>query len=237
VALQKLPVIFCLDRAGLVGEDGATHHGVFDISLLRSIPNICISSPLNEIALRNLLYTAQFIKNQAMVIRYPRGRGVITDWQKPFERIEIGKAQYLQKGQKIAVLSFGPEGQKIIDIQEELIRQNILITHVDMLFIKPLDEVILDEVCKAHQHIITLENGMLIGGLATAVAEFIIKRGYPIKLKSFGIEDRFIEHGSIAELEKECGIDKTSILEYILKVPHRTLCGMKVDCLLSHCEI
>ena len=216
VALQKLPVVFCLDRAGLVGEDGATHHGVFDMALMRSIPNLIIASPLNESEFRNLLYSAQFIQNKSIAIRYPRGKGVTLNWETLFERIEFGTAKIIRNGQKIAVLSFGTEGQKIINLQSRLKVHNISITHVDMRFLKPLDEVVLHEVCQNHAQIITVENGMLIGGLASAVAEFIVQNNYSVKLKSFGIADRFVEHGKIAELEKEQGFDEESILSFIL---------------------
>ena len=217
VTLQKLSVVFCLDRAGLVGEDGATHHGVFDMALLRSVPNLIIASPLNEPELRNMLYSAQFVQNQAIAIRYPRGKGVTLNWETPFESVTLGTAKVIQKGRKIAVLSFGTEGQKIIRLQSRLEAQNISITHVDMRFLKPLDEVVLHEICQNHAQIITVENGMLIGGLASATAEFIVQNNYSIKLKSFGIADHFVEHGKISELEKQQGFDEEAILAFILE--------------------
>jgi 1-deoxy-D-xylulose-5-phosphate synthase len=200
VAIQKLPVIFCLDRAGLVGEDGATHHGVFDIAYLRCIPNIIIAAPSDETELRNLLYTAQLDLKLPMAIRYPRGRGVKKDWETPFEEIEIGKARCLREGGKIAVLSIGNMAQNaakaIANIEKEKIG------HYDMRFVKPLDAEVLHVVFKNYKAIITIEDGVVTGGFGSAVIEFGAKHDYKAKIRSLGLPDEFIEQGNIDELQE-----------------------------------
>lgn len=211
VALQDLPVIFCLDRAGLVGEDGATHHGVFDIAYLRCIPNMIVYAPLNEIALRNILYTAQLGLNHPIAIRYPRGRGVSIDWQKPFEKIEIGTANCLKKGTKMAVISNGAIGNNVIEALLKL-GQTTTIAHYDFAFVKPLDEPLLHHLFNAFESIITLEDGVIKGGFGSAIVEFGKEHNYTIPIKTLGIPDQFIEQGSIAELQKICGIDVDSLV-------------------------
>lgn len=210
VALQDLPVIFCLDRAGLVGEDGATHHGVFDLAYLRCIPNMIIYSPLNEIALRNILYTAQLGLNHPIAIRYPRGRGQIVDWQKPYKKIEIGKANCLKEGTKIAVLSNGTIGNNVTMALAEMNNPES-IAHYDFAFVKPLDENLLHTIFTIFQNIITIEDGVVKGGFGTTIAEFASKNNYTSNVKILGIPDEFIEQGSIVELQQYCKIDVKSL--------------------------
>lgn len=210
VALQNLPVIFCLDRAGLVGEDGATHHGVFDLAYLRCIPNIIIYSPMNEIDLRNILYTAQLGLNHPIAIRYPRGRGEIMDWKKPFEKIEIGKAKLLKKGSQIAILSNGFIGTNVIPALSEIKNPHDF-AHYDFSFVKPLDENLLHEICKTFENIITLENGTIKGGFGSSIIEFASTNGYLIPIKTLGIPDEFIEQGTVEELQKYSKIDPKSL--------------------------
>ena len=210
VALQNLPVIFCLDRAGLVGEDGATHHGVFDLAYLRCIPNLIIFAPKDEIDLRNILYTAQLGLSNPIAIRYPRGRGKIVKWQQPFDKIEIGKAFLLKQGTHIAVLSTGFIGNNVtlafagIENQER-------IAHYDFGFVKPLDEVALHEIFKNFDTVVTLEDGVIKGGFGSAVLEFASQNNYTAKISTLGIPDAFIEHGTIAELQQICKIDVKSL--------------------------
>ncbi|MFB9055277.1 1-deoxy-D-xylulose-5-phosphate synthase [Mariniflexile ostreae] len=202
VALQNLPVIFCLDRAGLVGEDGATHHGVFDLSYLRCIPHLIIFAPRNEIELRNIMYTAQLGLNQPIAIRYPRGRGVTIDWRQSFSKIEIGKGVTLKKGNTLAVLSIGTMAQYV---SEAVLNLNV--SHYDMRFVKPLDETLLHDIFKTHKTIITVEDNSIIGGFGSAILEFAAKHNYRNTIKTLGIPDVFIEHGSVDELQKDIGLD------------------------------
>jgi len=213
VALQNLPVIFCLDRAGLVGEDGATHHGVFDIAYLRCIPNLIIAVPSNEIELRNLLFTAQKGLKNPIAIRYPRGFGAIMDWEKPFSEIEIGKGICLQKGTKIAVLSIGTMSS-IIEQSFEFINNKDEISHYDMRFVKPLDEALLHDIFRNHEKIITIEDGVISGGFGSAVLEFAAKYHYKKEVKILGIPDSFIEHGSVCELQNALGLNPKSVSKY-----------------------
>ncbi|MFY7742649.1 MAG: 1-deoxy-D-xylulose-5-phosphate synthase [Flavobacterium sp.] len=201
VALQNLPVIFCLDRAGLVGEDGATHHGVFDLAYLRCIPNMIIFSPRNEIELRNMLYTAQLGLNYPIAIRYPRGRGEIVDWQKPFQKIEIGKATLLKKGSKTAILSNGFIGRNVTLAITE-ISNATLFSHYDFSFVKPLDEELLHSIFEEYESIVTIEDGTIIGGFGSAIAEFKSKYKYKNDVQILGIPDQFIEQGTVEELQR-----------------------------------
>lgn len=214
VSLQKLPVIFCLDRAGLVGKDGATHHGVFDLAYLRCIPNLIIFAPLNEIELRNIMYTAQLGLDMPIAIRYPRGSGVTLDWQVPFSKIELGKGQLIKQGSKIVVLSIGAIGNMIIDICEG-IENKSEIAHYNMRFVKPLDQALLHTIFKKFDRIITIENGTIIGGFGSAILEFAQEHNYNNKIKRLGIPDNFIEHGSTEELFKSISLDHESIKEII----------------------
>ena len=207
VALQNLPVIFCLDRAGLVGEDGATHHGVFDISYMRAIPNMIVFAPRNEVELRNILYTSQLGLNHPIAIRYPRGRGFSIDWKKPFEAIELGTGVCLQKGTNSAILSLGTIGNNVTKALEELPN----IAHYDMRFAKPLDEKLLHTICANFNHIITIEDGVKKGGFGSAILEFVAEHHYKNSIKILGIQDDFIEHGTIEELQKINGIDSGAI--------------------------
>ncbi|MHA3787523.1 1-deoxy-D-xylulose-5-phosphate synthase [Flavobacterium hauense] len=210
VALQNLPVIFCLDRAGLVGEDGATHHGVFDIAYLRCIPNLIVYAPLNESALRNILYTAQLGLEHPIAIRYPRGRGENTDWIQPFEKIEIGKAHLLKGGTKVAILSTGTIGNNVIKALEQSDNAS-LFSHYDFAFIKPLDTKSLHDIFKQHEEIITIEDGCITGGFGSSICAFAAKQGYSLKIRTLGIPDTFIEQGTVNELQQSCGIDVKSL--------------------------
>jgi len=210
VALQNLPVIFCLDRAGLVGEDGATHHGVYDLAYLRCIPNMIIYSPMNEIDLRNILYTAQLGLNHPIAIRYPRGRGEIINWKKPFEKIEIGKAKLLKKGTKTAILSNGFIGTNVIPALAQINNPHEF-AHYDFSFVKPLDEMLLHEIFGTFKNIITLENGTIKGGFGSSILEFASSSGYSIPIKVLGIPDEFIEHGTVEELQNYSKIDAESL--------------------------
>ena len=214
VALQNLPVIFCLDRAGLVGEDGPTHHGVFDISYLRCIPNLSIFSPLNEIELRNIMYTAQLGIDHPIAIRYPRGRGNLINWQVPMKKLNIGKAHNLKQGNKIAILSTGPIGNMITELLEDL-NQNEAIAHYNFPFIKPLDTDLLKEILQSFEHIITTEDGAAIGGFGSAVLEFANNIGINKIIKIFGVPDFFVTHGATEKLYKKAGIDKMSVKQYV----------------------
>ncbi|WP_157208676.1 1-deoxy-D-xylulose-5-phosphate synthase [Mariniflexile maritimum] len=208
VALQKLPVIFCLDRAGLVGEDGATHHGAFDMSYLRCIPNLIIFAPRDEIELRNIMYTAQLGLQLPIAIRYPRGTGAIAQWKQPFISIEIGKGVQLKKGEKIAVLSIGTIAK---NVSEAILNLNV--SHYDMRFAKPLDETLLHTIFKNYQTIFTVEDNAIKGGFGSAVLEFAAANNYKNTIKSIGIPDTFIEHGSVTELQKSIGLDIAGLRE------------------------
>lgn len=215
VALQKLHLILCLDRAGLVGEDGATHHGVFDLAYLRPIPNLVISSPLNEWDLRNLMYTGYKISDGPFVIRYPRGKGEKSDWRNEMQILPIGKGRKLREGNDIAVLSLGPIGNEAMKAIDQIEQEGISVAHYDMIYLKPLDEALLHEVGRKFKRIITIENGVIAGGLGSAVLEFMADHGYTPFVKRIGVPDQFIEHGSIPELYKLCGMDADSIAEII----------------------
>ncbi|WP_209400798.1 1-deoxy-D-xylulose-5-phosphate synthase [Pseudozobellia sp. WGM2] len=219
VALQNLPVIFCLDRAGLVGEDGATHHGIYDLAYLRCIPNLVIFSPLNETELRNILYTAQLGLEHPIVIRYPRGRGVQINWRKPFETIEIGTAQELKKGTEIAVLSIGHIGNLVTEALSQ-IDDNSKIGHFNMRFIKPLDKDMLRSIFKTYTSVITIEDGCSAGGFGSAILEFANEIESKVGISIMGIEDRIIEHGPLKNLQHQAEIDVTAIKNQIKKLLH-----------------
>ena len=218
IALQKLPVILCLDRAGIVGEDGATHHGVFDLSYFRMIPNMQIFAPLNEIELRNIMYTAQKRNDSPIMIRYPRGKGVIPDWKKPFEELEIGKGEVVSHGEDILILSIGTIGNNVIKAREELSKQGIGVGHFNMRFLKPMDYSLLDSGFEKYRNIITIEDGIKIGGFGSSVLEYAAERGYKNNIHVMGIDDIFVEHGNIAELHKFCKIDSQSIVDKVLEI-------------------
>jgi len=211
VALQKLPVIFCLDRAGLVGEDGATHHGAFDMAFLRCIPDLIISAPMNEFELRNLMYTAQLNPQGPFAIRYPKGRGISADWRKPFEKIQIGTGRMMQDGEEIAILSIGTTGNMVTEALEKLEKENIHPAHFDMRFLKPIDKILLKKIFTRFNKIITVEDGSIIGGLGSAVVEYMNDNNYEARVIRLGIPDRFIDHGTQEELYKLCGFDVDGI--------------------------
>jgi 1-deoxy-D-xylulose-5-phosphate synthase len=224
VAIQKLPVIFCLDRAGLVGEDGPTHHGAYDIAYMRCIPNMVISAPMNESELRNLMYTAQLESNtHPFVIRYPRGQGVMPEWRTPFQEIPIGKGRKLKDGQDIAILSLGHPGNFVTAAIRELKTDGINPAHYDMRFAKPLDEELLHEVFTRYDRVITVEDGTITGGFGSAVLEFMAQHNYHAQVKLLGIPDRLVEHGQPRELHRECGYDAAGIAEAV-----RVMLGDKV---------
>ena len=221
-AILNLPVVLCFDRAGLVGEDGATHHGIFDMAALRPVPNITISSPMNEHELRRLMYTAQLKGKGTFVIRYPRGRGVNTDWHCPLEEISVGKGRKIHDGKDVAVLSIGPIGnnvEKAISLVENGESKNgqLSVAHYDMRFLKPLDEDILQEVATKFQRIITVEDGVRNGGLGTAVTEWMSDHSYHPEITRLGIPDSFIEHGTVEQLQQIVGIDAESIAQTICR--------------------
>jgi 1-deoxy-D-xylulose-5-phosphate synthase len=216
VAIQKLPVVFCLDRGGLVGEDGPTHHGAYDIAYFRCIPNMIISAPMNEQELRNLMYTAQLESNKLpFVIRYPRGEGVMADWRRPFEEIRVGKGRKLRDGKDIAILSFGHPGNFAAAAIRELKSESITPAHFDMRFAKPLDEELLHEALQNYEKIVTVEDGTVVGGFGSAIAEFMAEYNYKNDLRILGIPDRLVEHGTLKELHHECGYDASAIADTV----------------------
>ena len=214
VALQNLPVILCLDRSGLVGEDGATHHGAFDLAYLRPVPNLIISSPLDECELRNLMYAAVKIESP-FVIRYPRGKGEKEDWRNTPEERPVGKGRKIRDGKDIAVLSIGPIGYEAIKAINELEGEGLSVAHYDMIYLKPIDEELLHEVGRNYKHIVTVENGVRKGGLGTAVIEFMADNNYSLQIKRIGIPDEFVEQGTIPELYRLCRMDAQGIAEAI----------------------
>ena len=211
VAIQKLPVTFCIDRAGLVGEDGVTHHGVFDLCYLRCIPNMTIAAPMDEHYLRHLMYTAQLRNNGPFAIRYPRGCGSQVDWRCPMHELPIGKGRQLCEGDDIAVLCVGPIGVDALHAVQRAREAGVKAALYDMIFVKPLDEEILHEVGQKYKRVITLEDGSITGGFGSAVLEFMADHGYTPRIKRMGIPDRFIAQGSVKELHQLCGIDEESI--------------------------
>jgi 1-deoxy-D-xylulose-5-phosphate synthase len=214
VAIQKLPVVFCLDRAGLVGDDGPTHHGVYDIAYMRCIPNLIISSPMNEAELRNMMYTSQLESTTLpFVIRYPRGEGVMPEWQTDMQEIQIGKGRKIKDGTDIAILSFGHPGNFAAAAIRELKNDGINPAHYDLRFAKPLDEEMLHEVFNHYTKVITVEDGTVVGGIGAAVVEFMTAHQYKADVKILGIPDRIVEHGTQKELHKECKYDAAAIAQ------------------------
>lgn len=218
VALQNLPVVFCLDRGGLVGEDGPTHHGAFDLAYFRAIPNITIASPINEKELRNMMYTAQLDGMGTFSIRYPRGRGVLTEWKTPFEKLEVGKGKQIKQGDKLAILSIGHIGNLALKAAEILDQENISTAVYNMRFLKPLDETLLHGIFTKFDKIITVEDGSIIGGLGSAVLEFKNDNHCQATCIRLGIPDRFIQQGNPEELFKECGFDVAGIVNTARKI-------------------
>lgn len=219
VAIQKLNVVMCLDRAGLVGEDGATHHGMFDIAYMRIIPNLTVAVPMDEHELRKLMYTAQQPDMGPFVIRYPRGRGQLTDWKCKFETIPVGKGRMLKDGNDLAVISLGPIGYKAKKAIERAENEKaISIAHYDLRFVKPLDYEMLDSIGRRFKKILTIEEGVLAGGAGSAIMEFMSENGYNPSIKRIGIKDGFVQHGTVDELYKICGLDEESIYNSIIKL-------------------
>ncbi len=216
VAIQNLPVIFCLDRAGLVGDDGPTHHGAYDIPFMRCIPNMIVSAPMNEAELRNLMYTAQLeTTKNPFVIRYPRGQGVMPEWKTEFKEIQIGKGRKLKDGNDIAILSFGHPGNFAASAIRDLKAEGIYPAHYDMRFAKPLDEELLHEACSKYKKILTVEDGTIVGGFGTAIMEFMAEHGYKNEIKILGIPDHIVEHGTPKELYRECAYDAEGIMDAV----------------------
>lgn len=212
VAIQNLPVVFCLDRAGLVGEDGPTHHGAYDIPYMRCVPNMVVSAPMNESELRNLLYTAQLDSNQhPFVIRYPRGEGVMPQWRTPFQEIPIGKGRKIKDGEGVAILTLGHPGNFATTAIRELKMDGLNPAHYDMRFAKPLDEELLHEVFSKYDNILTVEDGTIVGGFGSAILEFQAAHGYKANVRMLGIPDHIVEHGTLKELQHECGYDAPAI--------------------------
>ena len=226
VAIQKLQVVLCLDRGGLVGEDGATHQGTLDLAYMRCIPGLIVSAPMNEQELRNLMYTAQIRNQGPFVIRYPKGRGVMVEWQTEFEEVTIGNGRNIKNGNDIAILSLGHIGNMAAEAINQLEKENYSVAWYDMRFLKPLDESLLHDVFEKFDKIITIEDGTIAGGFGSAVIEFMTENNYQAKVKRLGVPDRFIDHGTQKELYKECEIDAKSIIKNVKK-----LVGVKV---ISH---
>ncbi|MCB9044945.1 MAG: 1-deoxy-D-xylulose-5-phosphate synthase [Chitinophagales bacterium] len=224
VAIQKLPVVFCLDRAGLVGDDGPTHHGAYDIAYMRCIPNMVVSAPMNEAELRNLMYTAQLDENRyPFVIRYPRGQGVMPEWRTPMKQIEIGKGRMIKDGEDVAILTLGHPGNFAVQACKELMTEGLNPAHYDMRFAKPLDEPLLHEIAQKFNKIITVEDGTIVGGFGSAVLEFMAANNYTPEVKMLGIPDSIIEHGKPEELQRECGFDAQGIAEAVREMVSRSV--------------
>lgn len=217
VAIQKLPVVFAIDRAGLVGADGPTHHGLYDISYLRAVPNMIVSSPMNEQELRDMLYTASEYNDAAWAIRYPRGRATGMEVREGFELTEIGKGRKIRDGERIAVLSFGPIGKYVIEASDTLKENGISIGHFDMRYAKPLDTAMIDNVIHSYDSVITIEDGTKLGGFGSAVAEYISEKGAGVPVKIMGVPDTIVEHGTQRELHDEVGIGPDGIVEEVMK--------------------
>ena len=223
VALQKLNVVFCIDRGGLVAGDGATHHGIFDLAYLRIIPNFIISAPMDEGELRNLLYTAQTEEFGPFSIRYPRGAGVLQKWEKPFERIPIGKARKIHSGKDIAILSIGHPGNFVAEASKQLAKEHIEVEHYDMRFVKPLDEEVLHTIANRFNDVITVEDGVITGGFGSAVIEFFNDHYYPVRVTRLGVRDYFVNHGKQEELYRECGFDAEGIYNTVKKIMQKNI--------------
>ncbi len=218
VALQRLNFVLCLDRAGLVGEDGPTHHGAFDLAYLRPIPNLTISSPYDECELRRLMFTAVQPGMGTFVIRYPRGKGSLVDWRCPLETVEVGKGRCMREGKDVAFLTIGPLGKVMESVVDEAARLGVSVAHYDMRFLKPIDSDILRKVGEEFKYVVTLEDGCVSGGLGSAVMEYMAENGYTPKIEVIGIPDKFVEHGTPDELYRVCGMDKDSVLCKLLKM-------------------
>lgn len=223
VCIQNLHVIFCLDRAGFAGADGPTHHGAYDLAYMRCIPNIVVSAPMNESELRNLMYTAQLPRKGAFCIRYPRGKGVMSDWQTPMEEIIVGTGRMIRNGEELAILTIGHVGNYVVQVTEELEAQGLNPGHYDMRFVKPLDEKLLHHIFSKFDKVITIEDGCLMGGFGSAISEFMTDHNYTAKLKRLGIPDRIVEHGEQIELQNECGFGPEGIAAAVKEMMEPTL--------------
>jgi 1-deoxy-D-xylulose-5-phosphate synthase len=215
VALQNLNVVFCLDRGGLVGADGATHHGAYDLAYMRCIPNMVVSAPMNEEELRNLMFTAQLKDQGPFSIRYPRGNGVMTDWKTPLKEIRIGEGRKVSVGEDVAILTIGHPGNFAQEAIQELKESGISVAHYDMRFVKPIDEVMLHEVFSKFKHVITIEDGCLMGGFGSAVIEFMVDQKYQAEVVRLGIPDEYVHHGTQEELWSDCGFDAPAIVKAV----------------------
>ena len=223
VAIQGLPVTFCIDRGGIVGEDGVTHHGLFDLAYLRCIPGMVVSSPLNEHDLRNLMFTAQQQGMGPFAIRYPRGKGTIAEWNNEMQVLPVGKGRRLSEGDKVAVLSIGHIGNEVIEVVNRLAERGIKVGHYDMIYLKPIDEEILKEATSRYNSLITIEDGTVTGGLGSAVAEWLTRNDKHTRLKMLGVQDVFVHQGTVAELYKCCGMDAQSLENAILELLNQPL--------------
>lgn len=223
-ALQNLNIVFCLDRGGLVGADGATHHGAYDMAYMRCIPNMTVASPMNEAELRNLMYTAQLENKGTFSIRYPRGIGVMTEWKTPFKEIKVGTGRKLTNGDDIAILTIGHPGNFTQKAIESLKKEGVSVAHYDMRFVKPIDEVMLHEVFSKFSKVITVEDGCIMGGFGSAVIEFMADHKYQAEVKRLGIPDTYIHHGKVEELHAECGFDTNGIISTV-----REMLGIKAN--------
>jgi 1-deoxy-D-xylulose-5-phosphate synthase len=217
VALQKLNVVFCLDRAGLVGADGATHHGVFDLAFMRSIPNMVVSAPMNGCELRNMMFTAQLPDKGPFSIRYPRGGSASLNWECEFEEIPIGKGRMISDGDNAVILSIGHTGNFVIEACKKLKEEGISVAHYDMRFVKPIDKEIIDKVLERFDKVITVEDGVVDGGFGSAISEYISEKGVDVKIHRMGVPDKFVEHGTMKELHNECGFDSDGIYKEVKK--------------------
>ena len=218
VAIQNLPVVFCIDRAGLVGADGPTHHGLYDISYLRAVPNMIVSSPMNEEELRNMMYTASKYDNSAWAIRYPRGRATGMDYPEGFNPMEIGKGVQLREGEEVAILSFGPFGNYVSEAADDLAKEGVKVGHFNMRFAKPLDVDLIQDVCRNYKHIITIEDGTKLGGFGSAITEYLADKPYHIPTTIMGVPDRIVEHGTQEELHDEVGLTPEGIKAKVREV-------------------
>ena len=218
VAIQNLNVVFCLDRGGLVGADGATHHGAYDLAYMRCIPNMVVSAPMNEEELRNLMFSAQLEGKGPFTIRYPRGNGVMTDWKTHFKEIKTGKGRKITNGEDIAILTIGHPGNFAQEAIAKMSDSGISIAHYDMRFAKPLDELLLHEIFSKFKKIITIEDGCIMGGFGSAIIEFMVDQKYQSEVVRLGIPDEYIHHGTQEELWDECGFDVTAIIKTIQKL-------------------
>jgi 1-deoxy-D-xylulose-5-phosphate synthase len=218
VALQKLPVVFCLDRGGLVGEDGATHHGVYDLAYLRCIPNLVVASPMNEEELRDMMFTAQLPGMGPFAIRYPKGRGVMPHWKTPLKKMEVGKGRMVRDGVDMVVITIGHVGNYAVEACKQAENAGLSVAHLDLRFVKPLDEDLLHQIFKKHSRVITVEDGSIMGGMGSAVLEFMADHGYAAKVVRMGVPDRFIEQGTVAELHEICGFDARGIFNIMMSL-------------------